>query len=176
MKELFTEMTLGNLTLANRFVFPPIKTAYGTPKGNVTERHLRFYRQIAHNGPAVVILEPVAVIQNGKEHPKQLCVHLEDSVSELKKIVGVIHGEHRLACLHLNHAGAAANPKASGAYTLLRDRTLRKETDGNDRLLSRVQKLLALAQNKIIFKADSHSGFILFPSDFLEPYDLRFHE
>jgi 2,4-dienoyl-CoA reductase-like NADH-dependent reductase (Old Yellow Enzyme family)/thioredoxin reductase len=114
MKELFTEMTLGNLTLANRFVFPPVKTAYGTPKGNVTDRHLRFYRQIAHNGPAVVILEPVAVIQSGKEHPKQLCVHLEDSVSELKKIVDVIHGENRLACLHLNHAGAAANPKASG--------------------------------------------------------------
>jgi len=114
MKELFTEMTLGNLTLENRFVFPPVKTAYGTPKGNVTDRHLRFYRQIAHNGPAVVILEPVAVTQSGKEHPKQLCVHLEDSVSELKKIVEAIHGENRLVCLHLNHAGAAANPKASG--------------------------------------------------------------
>ncbi len=114
MKELFTEMTLGNLTLENGFVFPPVKTAYGTPKGNVTDRHLRFYRQIAHNGPAVVILEPVAVTQSGKEHPKQLCVHLEDSVSGLKKIAEAIHGENRLACLHLNHAGAAANPKASG--------------------------------------------------------------
>ncbi|MCF8078224.1 MAG: FAD-dependent oxidoreductase [Desulfobacterales bacterium] len=114
MKELFTEMTLGNLTLENRFVFPPIKTAYGTPKGKVTDRHLRYYRQIAHNGPAVVILEPVAATESGKEHPKQLCVHLEDSVSELKKIVDVIHKENRLACLHLNHAGAAANPKASG--------------------------------------------------------------
>ncbi|MCF8051558.1 MAG: FAD-dependent oxidoreductase [Desulfobacterales bacterium] len=114
MKELFTEMTLGNLTLENRFVFPPIKTAYGTPKGKVTDRHLRYYRQIAHNGPAVVILEPVAATESGKEHPKQLCVHRQDSVSELKKIVDVIHKENRLACLHLNHAGAAANPKASG--------------------------------------------------------------
>ncbi|MGD8367409.1 MAG: FAD-dependent oxidoreductase [Desulfobacterales bacterium] len=115
MKEMFAEMTLGNLTLANRFVFPPIKTAYGTPKGNVTDRHVRYYRQIAHNGPAVVILEPVAVTADGKEHPKQLCIHLEDSVSQLEKIVDVIHGENRLACLHLNHAGAAANPKATGA-------------------------------------------------------------
>ena len=115
MKEMFTEMTLGNLTLANRFVFPPIKTAYGTPKGNVTERHLRYYRQIAHNGPAVVILEPVAVTESGKEHPKQLCIHQDDSVSELKKIVDAIHAENRLACLHLNHAGAAANPKATGS-------------------------------------------------------------
>jgi 2,4-dienoyl-CoA reductase-like NADH-dependent reductase (Old Yellow Enzyme family)/thioredoxin reductase len=114
MKALFSEITLGNLTLANRFVFPPIKTAYGTPKGNVTERHLRYYRQIAAKGPGLVILEPVAVSENGKEHPKQLCIHLPDSAAELKKIVDVIHGENRLACLHLNHAGAAANPKATG--------------------------------------------------------------
>ena len=51
---------------------------------------------------------------DGREHPRQLGVHLPDSVRELKKIVDVIHVEGRLACLHLNHAGAAANPKAAG--------------------------------------------------------------
>jgi 2,4-dienoyl-CoA reductase-like NADH-dependent reductase (Old Yellow Enzyme family)/thioredoxin reductase len=80
----------------------------------VTDRQLRFYRKIAEDGPAVVILEPVSVTPDGKEHPRQLCVHLAESVSELRKIVGVIHTEGRLACLHLNHAGAAANSKASG--------------------------------------------------------------
>ncbi len=114
MQDMFKPMTLGPLTLANRFFFPPIKTACGTPQGKVTDRQLTFYRQIAHNGPAVVILEPVAVTLDGREHPKQLCVHLDDSVAELKKIAAVIHAEKRLACLHLNHGGAAANPKASG--------------------------------------------------------------
>jgi len=114
MQRLFETMTLGNLTLANRFIFPPIKTAYGTPKGNVTDRHLTYYRQIAENGPGLLILEPVAVTVEGKEHPKQLCIHLPESADELKKIVTVIHAESRLACLHLNHAGGAANPKATG--------------------------------------------------------------
>jgi 2,4-dienoyl-CoA reductase-like NADH-dependent reductase (Old Yellow Enzyme family)/thioredoxin reductase len=114
MQRLFETMTLGNLTLANRFIFPPVKTAYGTPKGNVTDRHLTYYRQIAQNGPGLLILEPVAVTAEGKEHPKQLCIHLPESADELKKIVTVIHGQSRLACLHLNHAGAAANPKATG--------------------------------------------------------------
>jgi 2,4-dienoyl-CoA reductase-like NADH-dependent reductase (Old Yellow Enzyme family) len=118
MQDMFTPMTLGPLTLANRFVFPPIKTACGTPQGKVTDRQITFYRQIAHNGPAIVILEPVAVTADGKEHPKQLCVHLEDSVAELKKISAAIHGEDRLACLHLNHGGAAVHPKASGAAPL----------------------------------------------------------
>jgi 2,4-dienoyl-CoA reductase-like NADH-dependent reductase (Old Yellow Enzyme family)/thioredoxin reductase len=114
MQDLFTPMTLGPLTLANRFVFPPVKTASGTPGGQVTDRQVIFYRQIAQQGPAIVILEPVAVTADGREHPGQLCVHLDDSVAELTKIVAAIHQEDRLACLHLNHGGAAANPKASG--------------------------------------------------------------
>jgi 2,4-dienoyl-CoA reductase-like NADH-dependent reductase (Old Yellow Enzyme family)/thioredoxin reductase len=113
MERVFKKFTLNGLELANRFVFPPIKTAYGTPEGAVTDRQLIFYKQIAKNGPAVVILEPVSVTPEGKEHPKQLCVHLPESVAELSKIVQVIHAENRLACLHVNHAGAAANPMAT---------------------------------------------------------------
>ena len=114
MEAMFQPYRLGNLELANRFVFPPIKTGYGMPGGVVTDRQLIYYRQIARNGPAVITLEPVSVTPEGREHPKQLCVHLPESVAELKKIVNVIHEEKRLACLHLNHAGAAANPMVTG--------------------------------------------------------------
>jgi 2,4-dienoyl-CoA reductase-like NADH-dependent reductase (Old Yellow Enzyme family)/thioredoxin reductase len=111
---MFKEFKLDDLKLANRFVFPPVKTGFGSPQGTVTERQLIFYRQIANNGPGILILEPVSVTPEGREHPKQLSVHLPDSARELKKIVDVIHAERRLACLHLNHAGAAANPRAAG--------------------------------------------------------------
>ena len=114
MQRMFHPYKIGNLELVNRFIFPPVKTGYGSPQGETTPRQLEFYRQIAHNGPAIVILEPVAVTPDGREHPKQICVHLPGSVAELKKIVDVIHAQNRLACLHLNHAGAAANPKAAG--------------------------------------------------------------
>jgi 2,4-dienoyl-CoA reductase-like NADH-dependent reductase (Old Yellow Enzyme family)/thioredoxin reductase len=115
MERMFEEFKLGTAKLVNRFVFPPIKLACGNPDGKVTKRQLQFYSQIAREGPAVVILEPVSVTVEGKEHPKQLCVHLPESAKELKKIVHVIQKEGRLACLHLNHAGAAANPKATGS-------------------------------------------------------------
>jgi 2,4-dienoyl-CoA reductase-like NADH-dependent reductase (Old Yellow Enzyme family)/thioredoxin reductase len=114
METMFEEFKLGNAKLVNRFVFPPIKLAYGHLDGTVTERQLEFYKQIARGGPAVVILEPVSVTAEGREHPKQLCIHLPESAKELKKIVDVVQKEGRLACLHLNHAGAAANPKVTG--------------------------------------------------------------
>lgn len=115
MDKIYKKISLGNLELANGFVFPPIKTGYGTPAGQVTQRQLMFYKQIAQKGPGLLILEPVSVTADGREHPKQLCIHLPESSAELKKIVHAIHGEHRRACLHLNHAGAGANPKASGS-------------------------------------------------------------
>ncbi len=114
MKRMFEAFKLGNLELVNRFVFPPVKIGRGNPDGTVTDRQLTFYQQIARNGPGVVITEPVSVTADGREHPKQPCVHLPESVGELRKIVDVIHKEGRLACLHLNHGGAAANPKIIG--------------------------------------------------------------
>ena len=114
MKRMFREFELTGLQLTNRFVFPPIKLGYGSPDGTVTDRQLHFYKRLATNGPALIISEPVSVTPEGKEHPKQPCVHLPDSTKELRKLTDVIHDQGRLACLHLNHGGAAANPKLIG--------------------------------------------------------------
>ncbi len=109
---------LGRLELKNRFLMAPVKTAYGTPDGRVTERHLTYYKNVAKGGVSLVILEPVSVTGTGKEHPKQLTIHLDTSVPDLRKIVDVLHQNGALACLNLNHAGRAANPKATGTTPL----------------------------------------------------------
>lgn len=114
MERMFKEFRLGNMELVNRFVFPPIKLGYGNPDGTVTDRQLKFYQQISRGGPGLVIIEPVSVTDDGREHPKQPCVHFPESTAELSKITDVVHEEGRLACLHLNHGGAAANPMIIG--------------------------------------------------------------
>ena len=105
---------IGSLELKNRFIMAPVKSAYGNPKGEVTPRHLTYYDNLSKGGVAMIILEPVAVSQSGREHPKQLAVHLPDSQQQLQKIVDVLHKNDTFACLNLNHAGRAANPKATG--------------------------------------------------------------
>ena len=109
-----TPAKLGNLSLKNRYIMAPVKTAYGNLKGEVGKRHIIYYTNIAKGGVSLVILEPVSVSQSGKEHPKQLTIHLPHSVEHLKKIVDVLHKHNVYACLNLNHAGRAANPKATG--------------------------------------------------------------
>jgi 2,4-dienoyl-CoA reductase-like NADH-dependent reductase (Old Yellow Enzyme family)/thioredoxin reductase len=114
MDWLMKPWILGGMALRNRLIMAPVKTAYGTPEGRVTERHLHFYRAVAEGGVGLIILEPVSVTAEGREHPKQLSVHHSYSVGELSKITTAIHGRGAKACLNLNHAGRAANPKATG--------------------------------------------------------------
>lgn len=47
MTNLLDSWTLGSLSLRNRIVMAPVKTAFGTTEGRVTERCLHFYRRIA---------------------------------------------------------------------------------------------------------------------------------
>ena len=114
MAGMFDTVKMGNMNLKNRFVMAPVKTAYGNPKGEVNQLHLKFYEKVAKGEIALIITEPVAVLKSGREHPKQLCIDEDYCVDELKKITDVIHKNGSLACLNLNHAGRAANPKASG--------------------------------------------------------------
>ncbi len=115
MEWLLKPWSLGGMVLRNRLVMAPVKTAYGTPEGRVTERHLHFYRAVAEGGVGLVILEPVSVAADGREHPKQLTIHHSYSVKELSKITAVLHERGAKACLNLNHAGRAANPTVTGA-------------------------------------------------------------
>ncbi len=114
MDRLFAPWTLDHLELRNRFVMAPVKTAYGTTEGAVTERHLHLYRRVAAGGAGLIIIEPVAVTADGREHPKQLAVHTPDSIAGLATIAAAIHEHGARACLNLNHAGRAANPAATG--------------------------------------------------------------
>ena len=114
MAGMFEGIKLGDLVLKNRFIAAPVKTAYGNPKGEVNEKHIKFYERLSKGGFSLIVIEPTAVLKSGREHPKQLCIDEDRCIGELKKITEVIHRNGSLACLNITHAGRAANPKATG--------------------------------------------------------------
>lgn len=116
MPELaFTPLRLGPVELPNRLALAPVKTALGGTDGRAGDRHVAYYRRRAEGGAGLVIVEPLFVDPRGKEHPKQLGVHVDDVVAGLGEIVDAIHEFGSIAFAHVNHAGRAANPKAAGA-------------------------------------------------------------
>ncbi len=110
----FETAHIGSLRLSNRLLMAPVKTGFGKPDGSVTEQLLAYYRRRAEGGIGGIIIEPLYVDRAGKEHPRQLGIAVQESVDGLKELVNAIHEGGAKAIAHLNHAGRAANPKASG--------------------------------------------------------------
>ena len=110
----FEAVRIGKLALANRLLMAPVKTGFAGPDGLVTEQLLAYYRRRAEGGVGAIIVEPLYVDSAGKEHPRQLAIDSPDVVEGLGQLVEIIHEGGAKAIAHLNHAGRAANPNASG--------------------------------------------------------------
>ena len=111
---VFEPLSLGPAALPNRLVLAPVKTALGGPDGQVTDRHIAYYRKRAEGGVGLLILEPCFVDSAGREHPKQLAAHENGVIPGWRRLIEAIHAEGALVFAHLNHAGRAANPKVVG--------------------------------------------------------------
>lgn len=100
--------------LKNQYFMSPVKTATAEPgTGKITEATVDYYSERARGGVGTIILEPVAVMPSGKEHPKQFMLEGAENAEGLKGLVDTIHSYNTKVFVHLNHAGRAANPMAS---------------------------------------------------------------
>ena len=108
---LFQPIQIGTLELPNRVLMTTIKLGYGTPQGDVTDRHIAFYVRRAEGGVGLITTEPMYIHPNGRELPTQLGIHEDRLVEGLRRLVDAVHGAGGRIMAHINHAGRAANPK-----------------------------------------------------------------
>ena len=108
---IFQPIRVGTLELPNRVLMTTIKLGYGTPQGDVTDRHIAFYVRRVEGGVGLITTEPMYIHPNGRELPTQLGIHEDRLVDGLRRLVDAVHkaGGHIMA--HINHAGRVANPK-----------------------------------------------------------------
>lgn len=139
MANPFDPLETGRLTLKNRLVMAPIKTAFGAPDGQVTDRVIAYFRRRAVGGVGLIISEPLYVARSGAEHPKQLGIDGDDRIDGLRRLVSAIHEGGAKVFAHLNHAGRAANPKASGEQPLAPSRVTCGSTGVEPRELGETQ-------------------------------------
>jgi len=108
---LFQPLTIASLELPNRVLMTTVKLGYGTPQGEVTERHIAFYVRRAEGGVGLITTEPLYIHPNGRELPTQLGVHDDGLVDGLRRLTEAVHAAGGRMMAHINHAGRAANPK-----------------------------------------------------------------
>lgn len=117
---LFSEITVGGLTLKNRLTMAPLYLGYAGEGGTVSDLLLAHYALMAGSGASLVVVENATV-----DHPlgsgatRTLRADTDASLEGLHALARIIQQAGALAGLQINHAGrfasAAPEPLAPSA-------------------------------------------------------------
>jgi len=117
-------VALGRRTAPNALVSQPMEGCDGTPDGSPGPLSLRRYQRFAGGGAGIVWFEACAVVPEGRNHPRQLWLHLQNQAAFahlLRETLAAArdqHGQaHRpLALLQLTHSGRYSQPAPALAH------------------------------------------------------------
>ncbi len=103
------------LDLINEFIMATVKTGYSNKNGDVTKKHLNFYKARSKYIGAI-IPEPLFLDKGLRELPTQMGIDNDLKLDGLKELTDTIHQGGAKAIAHLNHPGRMVNPKIPGNY------------------------------------------------------------
>ena len=105
---LFSPISIGHITLANRIVIPPMCT-YSAIDGVATDWHLAHYGSFAASGAGLAIIEAMGVVPEGRITPNCLGLWSDTCEAGLTRIFEVMRAVLPIPiAVQLNHAGQKA--------------------------------------------------------------------
>jgi 2,4-dienoyl-CoA reductase-like NADH-dependent reductase (Old Yellow Enzyme family)/thioredoxin reductase len=104
--KLFEPGLTGNVRLKNRVIKAPQHTGLANPDGSVTDRMLRYYKDVALGGVSMVIIE-YAWIDNdaSRASPCQVGIASMDHIPGLSLLAQTIQANGAKAAIQISHAG-----------------------------------------------------------------------
>lgn len=106
---LFSSLKIRGIEIRNRICIPAM-VFYGhtDDSGNVTERHIEHYSELAKGIPGLIIQEATCVEKAGRMNKTQLGIWNDEHISGLRRIVDAVHTYDIPIILQLHHAGITA--------------------------------------------------------------------
>jgi 2,4-dienoyl-CoA reductase-like NADH-dependent reductase (Old Yellow Enzyme family)/thioredoxin reductase len=111
MKHLFTPFQLKHIEFKNRIVMSPLASFLFAEGGGISEALLEHYRCRAAGGPAMVIVEAVAVSADGRNSEKNGRIDHDRYTAGLAKLAQVIKSEGSVAGIQIYHCGRQTPPR-----------------------------------------------------------------
>lgn len=108
MTQLFSPLTLRQLTLPNRIAVSPM-CQYSAKQGMANDWHLVHLGSRAVGGAGLVIVEATAVSANGRISPEDLGIWTDEHIEPLLRITRFIEAQGSVAGVQLAHAGRKAS-------------------------------------------------------------------
>ena len=174
--DVFAPAALGPVTLRNRTI--KAATFEGlSRRGLVTDPLIDFHVRVAAGGVGMTTLSFCAVAPEGCQAPGQI-VWRPEAVPGLRRLVDAVHAEGAAVSVQIGHAGAVANPKATGMPALAPSRHFHKTTLSIAKPASRedLHRIVRAFGDSARMAAEAgfdaievHLGHNYLPSSFLSP-------
>ena len=97
---LLKPLKVGNLTLKNRIMFPPLTTGYEERDGSIGDRSFAFYERLAKGGASYIVIGDVAPVNTASPTPK---LFDDRQIPTFKKLADALHAYDCKLALQLFH-------------------------------------------------------------------------
>ncbi len=114
MSKLFEPISIGSLSIANRFVRSATWEGLATDTGASTSRLSDLMAQLAQGGVGLIISSHAFVSPEGQAGPWQLGIYSDDLLPGLQEMTGQVHEAQGKIIAQLAHAGCRAATDLSG--------------------------------------------------------------
>ncbi|WP_312471542.1 FAD-dependent oxidoreductase [Neobacillus sp.] len=109
-QNLFNEGKIGNLTLKNRIVMPPMGTNLAGIEGEVTDHLIAYYEERAKGGTGLIIVEFTCIdYEYGKGFVRQLRLDDDRFIPGIHRLANAIHKYGSKVFVQIHHAGRQSN-------------------------------------------------------------------
>ncbi|MFC1551824.1 tRNA-dihydrouridine synthase [Candidatus Latescibacterota bacterium] len=113
--KVFEPITIRNLTIPNRTVFPPITMNYADDEGFVTQRLINFHNNVATGGAGLSIVGATAVRKDGKIVSGTQMLDDDKYIEGFWKLFEAIKQSGSIACIQLLHSGRQISSSVIGS-------------------------------------------------------------
>lgn len=86
--KLLEKINIGNITLKNRVMFPPLTTGYEGRDGSLTKQSIEFYERLAKGGVSYIVIGDVSPINGFTTTPK---LYDDSQIDGFRKLCDSIH-------------------------------------------------------------------------------------
>ena len=114
MADLFTKISIKNISFKNRIVMPPMVIGWSDNSGNISDDHIDYYKKRAKGGCGLIILEAHSITKNGRLADNQLGIWDDRHIEGLKEVADICHKYDAKVIVQINHAGLKT-PKSVSA-------------------------------------------------------------
>lgn len=115
---LFSPARFGGLEVPNRVVFAATSSELGDADGFLGDAGIEYYVERARGGVGLIVVEATYVEKEGVRLVKNVMVHDDRYIPQLRKLTDAVHREGARIALQLAHGGREAVQKVSGSVPL----------------------------------------------------------